>query len=63
MRIWHTDLIKVLPREQLISQWRECSSIAGAIQKMALLIIFSLILCLIMILIILFPMLIMFARK
>lgn len=33
MRIWHTDLIKVLPREQLVSQWRECSSIAGAIQK------------------------------
>lgn len=33
MRLWHKDLIKVLPREQLVSQWRECSSIAGAIQK------------------------------
>ena len=33
MRIWHTDLIKVLPREQLIGCWRELSAIAGAIQK------------------------------
>lgn len=33
MRLWHTKLIEVLPREQLVSQWRECSSIAGAIQK------------------------------
>ena len=33
MRLWHKDLISVLPREQLVSQWRECSSIAGAIQK------------------------------
>jgi uncharacterized protein (TIGR02328 family) len=33
MRLWHTSLISVLPREQLVSQWRECSSIAGAIQK------------------------------
>ena len=33
MRVWHTDLIKVLPREQLVAQWRELSSIAGAIQK------------------------------
>ena len=33
MRLWHKDLIEVLPREQLVSQWRECSSIAGAIQK------------------------------
>lgn len=33
MRLWHTDLIKVLPREQLVSQWRELSAIAGAIQK------------------------------
>lgn len=33
MRLWHADLIKVLPREQLISQWRELSAIAGAIQK------------------------------
>ena len=33
MRLWHINLIKVLPREQLVSQWRECSSLASAIQK------------------------------
>lgn len=33
MRLWHTSLISVLPREQLIAQWRELSAIAGAIQK------------------------------
>lgn len=33
MRLWHTSLISVLPREQLIECWRELSSIAGAIQK------------------------------
>lgn len=33
MRLWDKDLIDVLPREQLIAQWRELSSIAGAIQK------------------------------
>lgn len=33
MRIWHIDLISVLPREQLISSWRELSAIAGSIQK------------------------------
>lgn len=33
MRLWHTELIKVLPREQLVAQWRELSAIAGAIQK------------------------------
>lgn len=33
MRLWHKDLIAVLPREQLIAQWRELSAIAGAIQK------------------------------
>lgn len=32
MRLWHTKLIPVLPREQLVSQWRELSSIAGKIQ-------------------------------
>ena len=31
MRLWHKDLICVLPREQLIAQWRECSAIAGNI--------------------------------
>lgn len=33
MRLWHTKLIKALPREHLVAQWRELSSIAGAIQK------------------------------
>ncbi len=33
MRLWHKDLINVLPREQLVAQWRELSSIAGSIQK------------------------------
>lgn len=33
MRIWHKDLIPVLPREQLTGAWRECSAIAGAIIK------------------------------
>lgn len=32
MRLWHTSLIPVLPREQLVAQWRECSAIAGAIK-------------------------------
>lgn len=33
MRLWHIQLINVLPREQLIAQWRELSAIAGSIQK------------------------------
>lgn len=33
MRLWHIKLIEALPREQLVAQWRELSSIAGAIQK------------------------------
>jgi len=28
MRLWHIDLIPYLPRQQLISQWRECVCIA-----------------------------------
>lgn len=28
MRLWHKDLIPVLPRQQLVSQWRECCCIA-----------------------------------
>ena len=24
MRLWHKDLIPVLPRQQLLGQWREC---------------------------------------
>jgi uncharacterized protein (TIGR02328 family) len=31
MRLWHKQLISVLPRQQLIAQWRECSAIAGNI--------------------------------
>lgn len=33
MRIWHKDLIPVLPKNQLISQWRECCAIAKAIAE------------------------------
>ena len=32
MRLWDKKLIPVLPREQLIAQWRELSAIAGNIQ-------------------------------
>lgn len=28
MRLWHKALIPVLPRQQLLSQWRECCCIA-----------------------------------
>lgn len=28
MRLWHKDLIPVLPRQQLLGQWRECCLIA-----------------------------------
>ena len=28
MRLWHKDLISVLPDKQLVSQWRECCCIA-----------------------------------
>lgn len=31
MRLWHKDLITVLPRQQLLSQWRECCAIAKTI--------------------------------
>lgn len=33
MRLWHKDLIKVLPRQQLCGQWRECCLIAKAISE------------------------------
>lgn len=32
MRLWHTSLISVLPREHLVAAWRELSAIAGKIQ-------------------------------
>lgn len=33
MRLWHKDLISVLPRKQLLSQWRECCAIASRISN------------------------------
>lgn len=33
MRLWHIDLIKDLPRQQLLGQWRECAAIKGTIHK------------------------------
>lgn len=33
MRLWHKDLIPVLPDKQLIGQWRECCAIAINIKK------------------------------
>lgn len=33
MRLWHKDLIPVLPKQQLIAQWRECCAIASNIAK------------------------------
>lgn len=33
MRCWHKDLIPVLPRAQLLGQWRECCAIAANIAK------------------------------
>ena len=32
MRLWHKDMISILPREQLVAQWRELSAIASNIQ-------------------------------
>lgn len=31
MRLWHKDLIEVLPRQQLLGQWRECCAIASSV--------------------------------
>lgn len=28
MRLWHKDLLQVLPAQQLVAQWRECCAIA-----------------------------------
>ena len=33
MRLWHKSLIDVLPRQQLLGQWRECCCIASNIAK------------------------------
>ena len=32
MRLWHSALIPVLPREHLVAAWRELSAITGKIQ-------------------------------
>ena len=32
MRLWHRDLISVLPRQQLVAQWRELSACATNIR-------------------------------
>ena len=33
MRLWHWKLIPVLPRQQLLGQWRECCLIAKSIKE------------------------------
>lgn len=33
MRLWHKDLIKLLPKQQLCGQWRECCLIAKQISE------------------------------
>lgn len=33
MRMWHKDLIQVLPRKQLVAQWRELCAIIGKTAK------------------------------
>lgn len=33
MRLWHKDLLPVLPRQQLLGQWRECCAIAKSIAE------------------------------
>ena len=33
MRLWHKDLIPVLPQKQLVAQWRECCCMVSNIAK------------------------------
>ena len=33
MRLWHKDLLRVLPQKQICSQWRECCLIAKEIAE------------------------------
>lgn len=33
MRLWHKDLVHLLPNQQLVGQWRECCAIMQAIRK------------------------------
>jgi len=34
MRMWHKDLIDILPQKQLCGQWRECIAIAHNIERL-----------------------------
>lgn len=34
MRLWHKDLIAVLPNKQLLGQWRDCCAIASNIKTL-----------------------------
>lgn len=29
MRLWHKELVPILPRKQLVGQWRECVAVVG----------------------------------
>jgi uncharacterized protein (TIGR02328 family) len=33
MRLWHIDLLEFLPNAQLVKQWKDCATIAGAIKN------------------------------
>ena len=33
MRVWHKEIVDVLPRQQLLGQWRECCAIASNIRS------------------------------
>lgn len=33
MRLWHYELVRVLPNQQLVSQWRELCAISARIEK------------------------------
>ena len=33
MRLWHKDLISVLPKQQLAGEWRECSAISKSLSS------------------------------
>lgn len=33
MRLWHKDIIDVLPDKHLVAQWRECCAIVGSIKR------------------------------
>ena len=33
MRVWHKDLLDVLPRQQLLGQWQECCLVAKYLKQ------------------------------